>query len=314
MESLDAKKFGGYDVYFLQELSDKYECPICIMALRKPILTKCGHRLCLSCSEEMRTRNNGVLVCPLDNTNLKPEQNHLGSCEYEEVKCLNEQCTTSILRKELSDHMETKCIYRLINCQHCNQKILSCENQIHLETCECLLLYCVNQCGMKIFRKEISSHIIDSCANAIIPCQYYYIGCNFKGMRKEQDTHVNSSTQNHLSMAISKVVALENKIMLNEKEMEAKMTILKNEMEIRKEQDAQVESLTQNQFLTTSKVVELEKKILLIEKEMKTKITKPNNEQFVSGYYVVCMVLNCCDLAKFTKRLLTLLAKWCTLL
>ncbi|XP_065675048.1 TNF receptor-associated factor 6-B-like isoform X2 [Hydra vulgaris] len=314
MESLDAKKFGGYDVYFLQELSDKYECPICIMALRKPILTKCGHRLCLSCSEEMRTRNNGVLVCPLDNTNLKPEQtfrdkaierdilqlkvkcnnflkkcqwtgelkainNHLGSCEYEEVKCLNEQCTTSILRKELSDHMETKCIYRLINCQHCNQKILSCENQIHLETCECLLLYCVNQCGMKIFRKEISSHIIDSCANAIIPCQYYYIGCNFKGMRKEQDTHVNSSTQNHLSMAISKVVALENKIMLNEKEMEAKMTILKNEMEIRKEQDAQVESLTQNQFLTTSKVVELEKKILLIEKEMKTKITKPNNEQ-----------------------------------
>nr|XP_047130467.1 TNF receptor-associated factor 5 isoform X2 [Hydra vulgaris] len=260
---------GGYDAHFLQELSDEHECPICKMALRKPILTKCGHRLCLSCSEEMRKRKNGVLVCPIDNTNLKPEQtfrdkaieravlqlkvkcnnflkncqwtgelkaidNHLETCEYQEVKCLNEQCSTSLLRKELSDHMETKCIYRLVTCQYCNQKIRFCEMQIHLETCESLPLYCVNQCGMKILRKEMSTHITDSCANTVIPCQYFYIGCNFKGMRKEQDTHVNSSTQNHFSMSISKIAALENKIMLNEHEttiLKNEVTIIKNEME-----------------------------------------------------------------------------------
>ncbi|XP_047130542.1 TNF receptor-associated factor 6-A isoform X2 [Hydra vulgaris] len=164
MESLDAEKFGGFDVNFLQELSDDHECPICKLALREPILTKCGHRLCLSCSEEMRKRKNGVLVCPLDNTNLKPEQtfrdkaieravlqlkvkcnnflkscqwtgelkridNHLETCEYQEVKCLNKKCSTSLLRKELSDHMETKCIYRFVKCQYCNQKIRFCEKQ-----------------------------------------------------------------------------------------------------------------------------------------------------------------------------------------
>ncbi|XP_065674839.1 uncharacterized protein LOC136091337 isoform X2 [Hydra vulgaris] len=107
----------------------------------------------------------------------------------------------------------------------------------------------------------MSPHITASCANTIVPCQYFYIGCNFKGMRKEQDTHVNYSTQKHLSMAVSKVAA-------NEKEI----TILKNEMEIRKKQDAQVKSLTQNQFLATLKMVELEKK-------MKTKVTKPNKQQ-----------------------------------
>ncbi|XP_047130599.1 TNF receptor-associated factor 3 isoform X3 [Hydra vulgaris] len=210
---------------------------------------------------------------------LKAINNHLGSCEYQEVECLNEQCSTLLLRKELSDHTETKCIYRLITCQHCNQEIRFCEKQNHLETCESLPLYCVNQCGMKILRKEMSSHITDSCANTVIPCQYFYVGCNFKGMRKEQDTHANSSTQNHLSMAISKVVALENKIMLTEKEMETKIAILKNEIEMRKEQHARVDFLTQNQFLTTSNMVELENKILLIEKEMEIKMVIPKNEK-----------------------------------
>nr|XP_047130474.1 TNF receptor-associated factor 6-A isoform X3 [Hydra vulgaris] len=228
---------GGYDAHFLQELSDEHECPICKMALRKPILTKCGHRLCLSCSEEMRKRKNGVLVCPIDNTNLKPEQtfrdkaieravlqlkvkcnnflkncqwtgelkaidNHLETCEYQEVKCLNEQCSTSLLRKELSDHMETKCIYRLVTCQYCNQKIRFCEMQ---------------------------------------------------GMRKEQDTHVNSSTQNHFSMSISKIAALENKIMLNEHEttiLKNEVTIIKNEMEEMKTKMAipKDEKVLQRQF------------------------------------------------------------------
>ncbi|XP_065667325.1 TNF receptor-associated factor 6-A isoform X4 [Hydra vulgaris] len=214
MENLDAEKFGGYYADFLHELSDEHECPVCKMALREPILTLCGHRLCLSCSEEMRKRNNGVLLCPLDNTNLNSEKtfpdraierailqlkvrcnnfskhcqwtgelkainNHLTSCEYEEVRCPYIQCSTSLLRKELNDHIETQCIYRFITCQHCNEKIQFCEKQ---------------------------------------------------GMRKERHTHANSSTQNHLSMAISKVFALENKITLIEKEMETKMTVLKNEM------------------------------------------------------------------------------------
>nr|XP_047138672.1 RING finger protein DG17-like [Hydra vulgaris] len=145
-------------------------------------------------------------------------KNHLETCEYQEVKCLNEQCSTSLLRKELRDHMETKCIYRLVTCQYCNQKIRFCEKQTHLETCESLPLYCVNQCGMKILRKEMSTHITDSCANTVIPCQYFYIGCNFKEMRN----------QNHV-LTTKKMEELENKTLLIEKEMKTKMAIPKDE-------------------------------------------------------------------------------------
>ncbi|XP_047127086.1 TNF receptor-associated factor 4 isoform X2 [Hydra vulgaris] len=210
MESLDAEEFGGYNADFLYELSDEHECPVCKMALREPILTLCGHRLCLSCSEEMRKRNKGVLLCPLDNTNLNSEKTFPDRAIERAILQLKVRCNNFSK-----------------NCQWTGE--LKAIN-IHVENCECQPLYCVNQCGMKMLRKEMSYHITDICANTIIPCQYLNIGCNFKGMRKEQHTHANSSTQNHLSMAISKVIALENKIMLIEKEMETKMTVLKNEM------------------------------------------------------------------------------------
>ncbi|XP_047143631.2 TNF receptor-associated factor 6-A [Hydra vulgaris] len=74
MESFDPEKYGGYDAYFLHELLDGYECPVCKTALRRPILTMCGHRLCFSCLEEIRKRNNGVLMCPLDKTVLNSEE------------------------------------------------------------------------------------------------------------------------------------------------------------------------------------------------------------------------------------------------
>ncbi|XP_047143198.1 TNF receptor-associated factor 6-A isoform X5 [Hydra vulgaris] len=215
MENLDEENFGGYDAYFINELLDNHECPVCQMALREPIQTQCGHRLCLSCAEEMRKRNKGVLICPLDNSVLNPSKifpdkaieraimqlkvkcsnvingcewtgelkilnEHLGSCEYQTLKCLNKPCSSSLLRKKLNEHMEKHCIYRLVTCHHCKQKIIFSEMQIHEENCECLPLCCVNQCGMKIMRNEMSSHITNICANEILPCQYLNIGCKFK--------------------------------------------------------------------------------------------------------------------------------------
>ncbi|XP_047143291.1 TNF receptor-associated factor 5 isoform X2 [Hydra vulgaris] len=240
MENLDEENFGGYDAYFINELLDDHECPVCQMALREPIQTQCGHRLCLSCAEEMRKRNKGVLICPLDNSVLNPSKifpdkaieravmqlkvkcsnvingcewtgelkilnKHLGSCEYQTLKCLNKPCSSSLLRKKLNEHMEKHCIYRLVTCHHCKQKIIFSEMQIHEENCECLPLCCVNQCGMKIMRNE--------------------------GMRKEHATHASSSMQNHLSMAISKLEALENKMTLTVDTLENKIASKLNALE-----------------------------------------------------------------------------------
>ncbi|XP_065660006.1 TNF receptor-associated factor 5-like isoform X2 [Hydra vulgaris] len=163
---------------------------------------------------------------------LKILNEHLGSCEYRTLKCLNNPCSTSLLPKNLKEHMENLCIYRLVTCQYCKQKIVFSEKQIHEENCECLPLCCVNQCGMKIMRKE--------------------------GMRKEHETHSNSSIQNHLSMAIAKLDALENKITLTVDTLENKIASKVNALE--NKIMSKVESL---ETKIVSKAVALENKITL---------------------------------------------------
>ena len=39
----------GYDEFFDPPLESKYECPICLLGLREPVQTSCGHRFCGEC-------------------------------------------------------------------------------------------------------------------------------------------------------------------------------------------------------------------------------------------------------------------------
>lgn len=39
----------GYDLDFVDPKDDKYMCPICLLVLREPLQTECGHRFCRVC-------------------------------------------------------------------------------------------------------------------------------------------------------------------------------------------------------------------------------------------------------------------------
>ena len=47
--SYDEPRSEGYDEYFDPPLESKYECPICLLGLREPVQTSCGHRFCKGC-------------------------------------------------------------------------------------------------------------------------------------------------------------------------------------------------------------------------------------------------------------------------
>ena len=45
----NVERIFGYDEVFDPPVSTDYECPICIMVLRNPVQTPCGHRFCAAC-------------------------------------------------------------------------------------------------------------------------------------------------------------------------------------------------------------------------------------------------------------------------
>ena len=42
-------RFGGYDFVFVDQLSPGQTCPICLVVMRNPVQTTCGHRFCEDC-------------------------------------------------------------------------------------------------------------------------------------------------------------------------------------------------------------------------------------------------------------------------
>ena len=46
---------GGYDVKFLEDVSDHLICVICQLVFRDPVLfVECGHKLCNTCYEDLK--------------------------------------------------------------------------------------------------------------------------------------------------------------------------------------------------------------------------------------------------------------------
>ena len=46
----------GYDEDFVNPIDEDLQCSICYLALREPILTRCGHRFCRECLERHMAR------------------------------------------------------------------------------------------------------------------------------------------------------------------------------------------------------------------------------------------------------------------
>ncbi|KAK3891733.1 hypothetical protein Pcinc_004378 [Petrolisthes cinctipes] len=224
----------GYDYVFDPPLEGKYECAICLLALRSPIQTTCGHRFCKECiynciSESSRR-------CPVDNNplteadlfpdscaereilqltvrcpnhtlgcsyniNLQYIDNHTQACPYQPVMCPNE-CSATVLQKELDEHLTSKCVLRVKKCDLCDEPVTFNQEQLHLLTCAQVRVVC-EMCGIMLARGNMQHHLTDNCPQVVVACSFAEHGCHHKMTRSDLEEHMAQSTQFHLHMVSS---------------------------------------------------------------------------------------------------------------
>ena len=72
---------SGYDKMFLYPLLKRHECPICLLAMRDPVQTECGHLFCRGCLEPVLSKD--TPLCPLDNASLNKDDVSASLCLIE---------------------------------------------------------------------------------------------------------------------------------------------------------------------------------------------------------------------------------------
>ncbi|XP_062973496.1 TNF receptor-associated factor 6 [Elgaria multicarinata webbii] len=218
----------GYDVEFDPPLESKYECPICLMALREAVQTPCGHRFCKACI--VKSIRDAGHKCPVDNEillehqlfpdnfakreilslmvkcpnkgcNQKMELRHLEDhqlhCGFASEKC--PQCQDIFQKNQLQEHMKLQCPRRQIFCPNCGNDMTYEEKEVHDEICP-LANVCCEYCNTGLIREQLPNHYDNDCPTAPVPCTYSFFGCPEKMQRNELARHMQEFTQVHMRM------------------------------------------------------------------------------------------------------------------
>ncbi|XP_078350838.1 TNF receptor-associated factor 4-like [Oculina patagonica] len=217
----------GYEAEFVNVVDEDLICSICKLPLRMPKLTRCGHRFCKGCLDELLRQNSGdqrfscpqcrtgqsrvedvfpdnatqrkvlslVVKCPNKNCKwtgeLRSKEKHLGSCPEKVVECTSKNCTEKMPLKDLENHLTT-CQWRLIRCAHCGMQHPACQLSKHQLECKRFPVNCPKRCGKKFPREETQEHL-RCCPEEIVKCTN--TNCTETMARKNLEEHVTTTCQ-----------------------------------------------------------------------------------------------------------------------
>jgi len=140
---------------------------------------------------------------------------HQGFCQYKPVPCpFKPELCGLVAFQNFKDH-ESKCCYRPIQCPFsCPQQFMAAELQLHAQVCLELIMECPNQCNTQLRRKVVNKHIQEECIFTLKACPFAGLGCE-QGealVRGAYEEHMKERTQQHLDLALNKIMKQESQI------------------------------------------------------------------------------------------------------
>ena len=292
---------GGFDAHFVKPLNDRYTCPICHLAAREPMLTKCGHQFCQECLRPLiRDGNVTCFMCReelkksemfLNNMTkreilslkilcdkceegcswqgeLRQGDEHNQECGYVVEACSND-CGKRIMRKDMDYHKQNECNRLIVGCCYCDTELEYGQLTVHYEICDSYPVDCPYECGTQVARKDVEVHISREgvCPTSPLQCDFASAGCQFIGNREQLQDHLDKNIVYHLSLAMQTVSNVQERLASAEK----------NEAEM----DNELAAVTKTLQHTESELAVVKKTLQKTESELvavKKTLQKTDNE------------------------------------
>ncbi|XP_052272436.1 TNF receptor-associated factor 6-like isoform X2 [Dreissena polymorpha] len=203
---------SGWDLEFVPQQDEKYNCSICQCVLREPMQTECGHRFCRACI--LKWLRESDRRCPVDNQYLDENQLFQDNFAKREtldlkVRCPNplnsadkeQRCEQIITLNKLQKHFQD-CPYTTVLCPNCSKGIYQCHLSEHLQNdCEQRKIQC-SLCHQEVVanKQKLIQHLNSDCPKAYVKCSFHKHGCEFEGERQKMMEHDETSVVRHVSM------------------------------------------------------------------------------------------------------------------
>ena len=120
---------------------------------------------------------------------------HIATCQFALVPCPN-KCEDDkgagemhLTRKDLEEHLKTKCLKRVYECQHCGEKeTYASITEDHDNVCNKKIVSCPNKgsgCPLSMEREKTKQHVRSVCDYTEVACAYESLGCGVRMLRKD---------------------------------------------------------------------------------------------------------------------------------
>lgn len=167
---------GGLDYDFIEPLDCRLQCSICLLCLRQPYQTSCGHLFCHSCIITWMEQGK---TCPHDNASLGegdlfPDPAISQQIDQLKIRC-PKGCAAVLQVREIESHQ-----------------------------CGC------PQCGQNSgLPQNLNGQHRLICPNVDVACLYGSIGCQERPARKALEDHLQGAVASHLRLLYEKLSKLQ---------------------------------------------------------------------------------------------------------
>ncbi|XP_040891337.1 TNF receptor-associated factor 5 [Toxotes jaculatrix] len=236
-----------HSLKFVVKLKEEFVCPICKGVVLNPQQNSCGHIYCFHCLQGLlETSSPSSPVCPVDGAVITPAevfqdncckreisslevfctnspacasvitlhhlQDHLRSCQYEQLQCTNPGCREVLQRRHLQKHLTNACPHRTEPCPHCRLPQQLSLLQDHVQSlCPDVEVDCPDSCSQKVPRHKLTEHR-EACPEVHVDCSYKKFGCSVQDKRGNVKLHEAAAVNHHMLLVLRSNTSLEQQV------------------------------------------------------------------------------------------------------